>query len=366
MPAVRMGATLDTLAVIGLDLPAPALAKLRGAFPTVHYYPKIHTDPEATIPAEVRGDIDMVFSQWKALPVDCPLADLPKLKHIQLSTAGVDMALRSSPAIRELAQPNPPDVTLSTASGAHVLSIPNYVVAMTINLYHQIQQMLRVAREKQYWSKTEADLRGEPYYARSTFGRTVGLLGYGALGRETARLLKAHGMRVIAANTTGQSTSETEYVIPGTGDPDGSIPEKFFSTKDPASFEAFLRETDVLVSSLPSTQYTKWMLDAEKLALLKPDALFINVGRGDLIKSDEILKALDAGSLYGVALDVTEPEPLTDGHPLWTHPRVIVTPHLSGNVEGELSIGTDIAVENAERLRKGLKPFNVVDIQKGY
>lgn len=146
MPAVRMGATLDTLAVIGLDLPAPALAKLRGAFPTVHYYPKIHTDPEATIPAEVRGDIDMVFSQWKALPVDCPLADLPKLKHIQLSTAGVDMALRSSPAIRELAQPNPPDVTLSTASGAHVLSIPNYVVAMTINLYHQIQQMLRVAR----------------------------------------------------------------------------------------------------------------------------------------------------------------------------------------------------------------------------
>lgn len=63
---------------------------------------------------------------------------------------------------------------------------------------------------------------------------------------------------------------------------------------------------------------------------------------------------------------MTEPEPLTDGHPLWTHPRVIVTPHLSGNVEGELSIGTDIAVENAERLRKGLKPFNVVDIQKGY
>lgn len=103
------------------------------------------------------------------------------------------------------------------------------------------------------------------------------MLGYGALGRETARLLKAHGMRIIAANTSGKKTTDEGYIIPGTGDKEGehrlqvgvlisgSIPEEFFSTKDPKSLDAFLKQTDVLVCSLPGTPRTQYLLDAQKL-----------------------------------------------------------------------------------------------------
>lgn len=113
----------------------------------------------------------------------------------------------------------------------------------------------------------------------------------------------------------------------------GSLPEKYFSTKDPKSLEAFLKECDVLVASLPDIPQTRYMLDAEKLcesslnyrvvqltmpALLKPHAVFVNVGRGSLVRSDDIIKALDApNGLFYAALDVTDPEPLPDGHPLW-------------------------------------------------
>lgn len=100
---------------------------------------------------------------------------------------------------------------------------------------------------------------------------------------------------------------------------------------------------------------------------MKPNGLFINVGRGNIIRSDALLTALDApNGLFGAAIDVTDPEPLPDGHPLFTHPKCIVTPHLSGDTEGEFDIATDIAMENAERIRRGEKVYNLIDPTKGY
>ncbi|TXT10604.1 hypothetical protein VHUM_02109 [Vanrija humicola] len=350
---------ISTVAVL-IPLPDAALAKLRAVFPTVHYH------PDFTLPAAVRPEVEFIFTTWAGLPSDVALADIPKVRHVQLGMAGADKLL-SSPAIAEIAKRGGKGPTVSTASGTHVVSIPQWVVGNVINLFHQMQSMISFARTNARWaSEAEVDLRGQPYFARSLYGRTAGMLGYGALGRESARLLKAHGMRVIAANTSGRSTSETEYVIPGTGDPDGSVPSAFFSTKDEASFDEFLSQTDVLVCSMPSTPATRGMLTAERLAKLRPGALLINIGRGDLVASADILAALDDGTLFGAALDVTDPEPLPEGHALWTHPRAIVTPHLSGNAEGEYDIATDIALENAKRVERGERPFNVVDLAKGY
>lgn len=112
------------------------------------------------------------------------------------------------------------------------------------------------------------------------------------------------------------------------------------------------------VSSQPSSPLTT--------ALLKPESLFINIGRGTLIKSEELLTALKGGNLFGAAIDVTDPEPLPDNHALWSHPRCIITPHTSGNCTGEYEIAADVAVANAERIRAGQRPFNVVDLRKGY
>lgn len=121
------------------------------------------------------------------------------------------------------------------------------------------------------------------------------------------------------------------------------------------------------------------------LAMLPPNALFVNFGRGNLVKSgvstllyhsyrenqdwwvDDLITALDKkDGLFGAALDVTDPEPLPDNHPLWTHPKVIITPHVSGNTEGEMDITVEILVENVRRLESGEGVVNEVDFSRGY
>lgn len=101
--------------------------------------------------------------------------------------------------------------------------------------------------------------------------------------------------------------------------------------------------------------------------MLPPQAVLISVGRGNVATSEDILAALDAeDGLFGAALDVTDPEPLPDNHPLWTHPKVIVTPHCSGDPEGEMDITADVLMVNLDRLAKGEPVINRVDFKKGY
>ncbi|WVQ95895.1 hypothetical protein IAU59_002994 [Kwoniella sp. CBS 9459] len=357
--------------VLGCSVPLSSEAeeKLKSSFKGFHYHPN-KPDSPAKFTKEELSEIEFFFSTGRGLPVSS-LDELPKLKHIQLASAGSDGAQRSNAIAAYKAKVEKGEeeqISLSTASGTHVLSIPNYAVAMVISLYHQLPRMITRAKDEKRWlEEAECDLDGQAYYARSLHGRTAGLLGYGALGRETARLLKAHGMKIIAANTSGKSSSQDGYVIPGTGDKDGSIPEQFYSTKDPKSLEEFLKRSDVLVCSLPGTPDTKYLLNKDKLALLPPHAVLVNVGRGTLIPSDDLIAALDAPKgLFGAALDVTDPEPLSADHPLWSHPKVVITPHTSGNTEGEMDIAADIALFNAKKLANGEAVINRVKFDRGY
>ncbi|OCF39667.1 oxidoreductase [Kwoniella heveanensis CBS 569] len=355
--------------VLGCSVPLSSAAeeKLKSSFKGFHYHPN-KPDSPAKFTKEELSEIEFFFTTGRGLPVSS-LDELPKLKHIQLASAGSDAAQRSEAiaAYKEKAGQEQA-ISLSTASGTHVLSIPNYAVAMVIALYHQLPRMITRAKDEKRWlEEEECDRDGQAYYARSLHGRTAGLLGYGALGRETARLLKAHGMKIIAANTSGKASSQDGYVIPGTGDKDGSIPEQYYSTKDSKSLEKFLKQSDVLICSLPGTPDTKYFLNKERLALLPPNAVLVNVGRGSLIPSDDLLAALDAPKgLFGAALDVTDPEPLPANHPIWSHPKVVITPHTSGNTEGEMDIAAEIALYNAKKLAKGEAVINRVKFDRGY
>ncbi|KIR26799.1 oxidoreductase [Cryptococcus deuterogattii 99/473] len=365
-----------------VHLPPATISKLQDTFTSF-----IHrTDPSSPFTKEELSKIQIFFTTGRGPPVDS-LADVPNLELVQLCSAGADKAI-SSPAMKAYVEErkrgkgkgDSKEVKLATASGTHVLSIPNYVVAMVITLLHQLPRQIIGARtEKRWLSEAECDMDGQAYYARKTFQRTAGLLGYGSLGRETARLLKAHGMRIIAANTSGKATPQDGYIIPGTGDKDGSIPEAFYSTKDPKSVKEFLNQCDVLVASLPNTPDTQHFLNKEKLEMLPKGAVLVNVGRGSLIPSarltfspsfhttkDDLLAVLDTPHIFGAALDVTEPEPLPDGHPLWSHPKCIITPHLSGNTEGEMEIAADVLVYNVERMKDGKGVVNEVKWERGY
>ncbi|WOO80283.1 putative protein in proB 3'region [Vanrija pseudolonga] len=358
---------LTVLCTVGVS--AECEERLRDAFGTFHYYAE-----GEEIPADILPSIDVMFNTWTGPPgVVSDFAQTPRLKHVQLCSSGADKAMASAP-FQKLVRDGGKvagverNVTLANASGTHVLTIPNWVVGMLVNVYHQVPRQIMIARNEQRWAlRPEIDAGGGQYYARVTHGRMAGMLGYGQLGRESARLLKAMGMRIVAANTSGKATPQDGYVIPGTGDADGSIPEAYYSTKDAAQTREFLSRCDVLVASLPNTPQTAGWLDEEKLGHLPPNAVFLNVGRGSLVKSEHLLAALDRPSgLFGAAIDVTDPEPLPDGHPLYTHPRVIVTPHLSGDTEGEMDIAADVFLRNCARVAEGKEVINRVHFERGY
>lgn len=168
----------------------------------------------------------------------------------------------------------------------------------------------------------------------------------------------------------------------------GSIPDEYFSSKDDVAFDAFLRQTDVLIVSIPLTPSTKHIINSQRLRQLKKNAIIsesfssfqgvashthlpifwhaVNIGRGGLIDTDALIESIQSGHLHGAALDVTDPEPLPDGHKLWSVENIIITPHMAGLTERYLERSVDIACLNGKRLRAGKDLMNVVDLQKAY
>jgi phosphoglycerate dehydrogenase-like enzyme len=154
-----MSRALDTIAVL-MPLPAKALEKVRSAFKTVHYAPSGPDVPAKRLPAEVWKDVEVLFCDWTGPPKDLELSEVPNLRHVQLPTAGVDGALANSKLVQELAARDPSasseGPTVSSASGIHVFTIPNWVVGMTIALSQQHHVMARFARVSEHWAEREA------------------------------------------------------------------------------------------------------------------------------------------------------------------------------------------------------------------
>ncbi|CAI4215735.1 unnamed protein product [Parascedosporium putredinis] len=181
-----------------------------------------------------------------------------------------------------------------------------------------------------------------------------GILGYGSIGRQTARVAKALGMDVHAytlhPRDTPESRRDTSYHPPGLGDPDGSIPSKWFSGDSTADIHAFLgSDLDLL------------------FAVLGKNKTFVsNIGRGPIIKTDDLIQALENDVISGAALDVTDPEPLPDGHPLWSTKNIIITPHVSGISTRYNERVLAILELNLDRLVNGEELANRVSRRDGY
>jgi phosphoglycerate dehydrogenase-like enzyme len=158
-------------------------------------------------------------------------------------------------------------------------------------------------------------------------GRVVGLWGYGGIGRETARLAKAFGMTVYALTRFGVGPRHDHYTLPGTGDPDGVLPDRVFTG---GQERAFLAGLDFLILALPRTKKTDGMVGVEELRALPRSAYLLNPARGPIIQEPALLAALREGWIAGAALDTHYAYPLPADHPLWQFPNVILTPHISG------------------------------------
>jgi len=189
---------------------------------------------------------------------------------------------------------------------------------------------------------------------------------------KAAHVAKALGMNVIAYTASPRDTAEkrkdTGFIVPGTGDPEGLIPTKWYSGTDKTSLHNFLdQDVDVLLVSVPLTKETRHLISTAEFDILsKTKALIINIARGPIIDQPALVAALHEGKLRGAALDVTDPEPLPKDDPLWSAPNVTITPHVSGNGVNYVDRAFQVLEVNLDRRAKGEPLINVIDRKKGY
>ena len=220
-------------------------------------------------------------------------------------------------------------------------------------------------QKEQTWSRLDGLALDSP-------GLRMGILGYGAIGRQCARIGQALGMEVYAYTRSERSTPESRkddsYFVPGTGDPDGLVPTKWFHGSSKEAVNEFLaQDLDFLVLALPLTEATTSILGREQFDILAKKKTFVsNIARGPHIDTDALLDALREGKIRGAALDVADPEPLPDGHPLFTAPNVFITPHVSWQTPHLMTRILDIVEKNLDSLSEGKPLINVMDREHHY
>jgi D-3-phosphoglycerate dehydrogenase len=179
-------------------------------------------------------------------------------------------------------------------------------------------------------------------------GSTIGIVGAGGIGERLAELLAPLGVRILALTRSGREVAGAERSL----GPDG--------------LEELLAASDAVVLLAPDTSGTRRLIGAEQLARMRPHAWLLNAGRGPVVDTDALVEALRAGTIGGAALDVTDPEPLPDGHPLWTLPNAIVTPHVANTDHLSVEPMTRRITENVARAARGEPLLGAIDVDAGY
>jgi phosphoglycerate dehydrogenase-like enzyme len=294
-------------------------------------------EPRATIveakdPARQRAEIvdaDILFGR---VAFDIyPLAR--RLKLYQSIGAGVDAAL-----CPELIND---DVPLSSEKGGVGVHLAEHAFGLLLTLTRGIHTAIRTP---------DYGLRESIRVDQSEiYGLTMGVVGFGGVGREVARRAVGFGMRVLGI--------DIEDVAPEPGVEAIWKPERMHDV---------LGQSDVVVIGLPLTKATRHLFTRDLFRRMKKTAILINVTRGEIVYGDDLLAAIDEGLIWGAGLDVTDPEPLPKGHALWTHPRCVVTPHTAGGSPRRADRIVDTFCENLRRLRDGRPFIALVDKQQGY
>ena len=288
-------------------------------------------------------DPDLEVIVGRRVPSD--LTRVPRLSWLQVGSAGVDHLADDPPWAK--------GVVVTNGRGVFAVPIGEYVSGAILRIN---QPLARWAADQVTHTWPVDD---EPV-ASVVLGRTAVLVGYGSIGREVARQLDALGLRILAVKPRPAVRADPSYRVPGTGDPDGSIPARIVGVE---ALSDVAREADYLVLTLPLTAESRHLIGASVLDALPSTAWLINVSRGALVDETALLAALRDGRLAGAVLDVFEEEPLPPDHPLWDAPNVTITPHVSGATS---RFRDDLIVENVRRYLAGEPLLNVVDAERGY
>lgn len=261
----------------------------------------------------------------------------PRLGWVHTGTAGVGSWL--TPQMRER------DILLTNSAGVFGPPMAETVLAFLLHFARGLHLARRV-QNRGTWDKSAFD--GPELPVRELGHSTVGIVGLGGVGREVARRCRAFGAHVLGLRRHAGDVDGVDVLRGADG------------------FDRLLRESDYVVVTAPGTAETAGMLDAAALTRMRPHAVLVNVGRGSIVDEEALVDALYDGTIAGAALDVFATEPLPDGHPLWTAPNVLITPHVSAYTRHFWERESDLIVENVRRYLAGRPLLNVVDKAAGY
>jgi phosphoglycerate dehydrogenase-like enzyme len=288
-----------------------------------------------------------VLYAWATLPRP---EEAPNLQWVQFHSAGIDH-VHGHPLLDC-------DLTVTSTSGIHAVPIGEYVMASILAWSHHVPRML-VYQGRGVWPGG----RWEKFAPQELRGATVGIVGYGSIGREVARLADAFGMRVLATKRDPRHVKDTGYRIEGTGDPSGELPARIYPS---AAMCSMLHECDFIVVSAPLTEETYHLIDRSALKAMKNSAYLVNVSRGGLVDQVALIEALQKGWIAGAGLDVFETEPLPQDSPLWQMDNVIISPHVAGFTPHYDRRAVELFTINLRRYLEGQTLINVVECQRGY
>lgn len=265
------------------------------------------------------------------------LAAGKRLRWVAVMSAGVEACLGKSRLEK-------PGLTVTNMRAVAGPVMAEHTIALMFALSRSLQVSIGRGSRGEGWNRNFSGSQPQ-----ALTGKTVLVVGLGGIGLEVARRSHALGMKVIA--TRNSSREGPDYVSKvGLSD----------------ELPAMIGEADVVVSALPLVPATTHLFDAKMFARMKKSAFFINVGRGGSVVTDDLVAALNAGTIAGAGLDVTEPEPLPTGHPLWKAKNIIVTPHMSALSDLGQASRMLILKEQVRRFAAGDKLLAVVDFKKGY
>ncbi|HHX51430.1 MAG TPA: D-2-hydroxyacid dehydrogenase [Clostridia bacterium] len=324
---------LTVKATVAFYKPEIAFRDLEKQFPEIEFvYPNTLDELALELPeTEILVILGTMYNSQVAKLV---IEQGKNIQWIQSTTVGVD-------AFLELGYPN--QAILTKGTGIWDTSVAEHALAFILALKRNIIELERV-RQSRLWDRERLwGLMG------SLAGKTVGIAGYGSIGKEIAKTLSGFDVKIIAYDQ-----------FPGVGD--NRIAELF--TK--GEFPSFLKECDVVILVMPYTKETEYIVDEEQFRCMKPSAILINVGRGKLVKESALVKALERGQIAGAGIDVFEEEPLPSTSKLWDLPNVILSPHCAAAGDNDLLNTCRLLKENLKRYLEGQELLYKVDRTQEY
>ena len=337
----------DMKVLITVPFSEEQIAILSEVSPNLQIDNRVVSQPEE-IPDEVWEQVEILYTR-RVLPKP---DQVPNLRWIQFHYAGVDHSL-AAPILQN------PDIVATSLSGAATPQVAEH--ALDSNACPRTPS----ARDSEIYNIKEYGLTkdGQRFRLKNLNFSTVGIVGYGSIGRRLAQLLQPLGATVLATKRDAMHPEDSGYSFEDIGDPTGDLVSRLYP---PQAFRSMFRESDYVVITVPLTAETGNMIGVREFNAMKSSAYLVDVSRGSIINQDALITALKEGMIAGAALDVFSEEPLPEDHPYWNLPNIIITPHIAGYSVRYNERAVTLFAENLDRYISKRPLHNLVDIQRGY